>query len=264
MSDPELRVSVATLCRVVFHHPQDATPMIALERKATVTVSESQPQVTVRAQPFGGAVRLGNPSALHARIGSFRFDSRRSETEADFRIMIRASQWPVVKGFCLHHLEHPGDGVLETSPDRELVEEFHDTMEARLTPEQYSTRVLATLIENQPAGTSNIQALGHPTVRIYHVFEARVQNDSLARAMIENSDQYSDADLCQLAMRDFRNVGARRANAVLTLPLRWLARRYLALSPESRGELVEMDGHLLDGNVAAVLDGVPVPKYQRV
>ena len=50
-----LRVSVATLDRVIFPHPQDGKPMLALERKGTVE-GDYRDKARVRAQPFGGGV----------------------------------------------------------------------------------------------------------------------------------------------------------------------------------------------------------------
>jgi hypothetical protein len=117
-----LRVSVASLARVVFEHPRDRHPMLALERVATLRERESGQHVTVKAQPFGGAVRLRDVSALQVLIGDFHFDSVRSRDEGDFRIQIRPSDWERVKRFCLQHLQGDDESVLEAGPERELVE----------------------------------------------------------------------------------------------------------------------------------------------
>jgi len=262
MSEPSLRVSVATLARVIFRHPQDSSWMLALERKATLLKPEHQPEVMVKAQPFGGAIRLRDPAPLEKRIGDFRFDSQRSQEEVDFRILVQPSDWPAIRDFCISHLQQPADPVLETNPDRELVEEFYDTLGIRLRPGQYSSQPVSILIENQPERTENIYASGYPTARIYFVFEVRIRDDALTQAMIENSTRYSDLDLGQLALHNASEGRPGRANAILSLPLERLTEQYLALPPEKRGKPVKIDGHLLDGNVAAVLPDVPVPKYQ--
>jgi hypothetical protein len=264
MGDLSLRVSVATLARVTLRHPQDGTEMLALERKATLIKSGPHPQVRVRAQPFGGAIRLRDPSRLRAQVGDFRFDSRRSQDESDFRILVRPSDWPAVRDFCIRHLQHPSDPALETEPDRELIEEFYDTLGVRLAPNQYTAQPLAILVENRPERTENIHASGYPTARIYWVFEVKILDDSLAQAMIENSTRYRDPDLHQLTLRNAGSGRPGRANAILTLPLKMLTDRYLAIPPEKRGEPLKLDNHLLDGNVPAVLADVPVPKYRRL
>src|SRR5262249_53338707 len=118
-NDLSLRVSVATLDKVLFQHPRDGTLILALERKATL-MKQADNGVKVRAQPFGGAVRLGNADSLLDLISDFQFDSERSQSEQDFRILIRRADWATVKAFCLQHLQHVDDPVLEADPCREL------------------------------------------------------------------------------------------------------------------------------------------------
>jgi hypothetical protein len=79
-----LRVSVATLVSVLFDDPEDRRTMLALERTATLREIEGRPEVTVRAKPFGGAVRLTNPQALQGLIGHFQYDSERSAGKETF------------------------------------------------------------------------------------------------------------------------------------------------------------------------------------
>src|SRR5688500_5254820 len=93
-----LRVSVATLVRVLFENPRGRDVMLALERKATLLQDESGHGVEVIAQPFGGAIRLLDPKALRDLIGDFHFDSEESRSEQDFRIFIRPSAWEGVQG----------------------------------------------------------------------------------------------------------------------------------------------------------------------
>src|SRR5689334_22995355 len=96
-----LRVSVATLSRVLFEHPGHGDVMLALERKATAHESENGPVVKVKSQPFGGAVRILDLRGLRDLIGDFHFDSERSRSEQDFRIFIRPADWSTVREFCI-------------------------------------------------------------------------------------------------------------------------------------------------------------------
>ena len=66
-----LRVSVAALVSVLFDDPEDGRTMLALECTAALREIEGRPEVTVRAKPFGGGVRLTNPQALKGMIGHF-------------------------------------------------------------------------------------------------------------------------------------------------------------------------------------------------
>jgi hypothetical protein len=100
-----LRVSVATLDRVIFKRPADGTLMLALERKATLIGDTDKRSVYVRAQPFGGAVRILSLDALREVVDAFKFDSNRSEAEQDFRLLIQPVAWEAVKQFhtCVRH-----------------------------------------------------------------------------------------------------------------------------------------------------------------
>jgi len=106
MEDLSLRVSVATYNRVLFPQPQNGTLMLALERKATISRENN---IRVRAQPFGGGVRILNSIGLQKIVGDIQFDNERSKHEQDFRILIPPSQRELVKEYCLRHLENPDD-----------------------------------------------------------------------------------------------------------------------------------------------------------
>ena len=259
--DLRLRVSVATLVRVLFENPEDGEWMLALERKATLLEDKSDLTVEVIVQPFGGAIRIHDLRLLREQIGDFHFDSEQSRSEQDFRIFIKPSAWEAVQEFCLQHLTGPEDPVLESDPRRELAEEFADSLGVKLNAEQYVLTSLGTVLEDNPAPTANIHARNHPTVRIYRIFEARILDSSLSRAMMINSQRFSNQELHELARADARNGGDGRANAVLTLPLRPLAETYLALAPETRNAPILFQSDRLDETVAAILDGVKVPKY---
>lgn len=259
-----LRVSVATLVRVVFEHPTDGDLMLALERKATLLNAESGNAVEVITQPFGGAIRIRDLKILRDLIGDFHFDSEESRSEQDFRIFIRPSAWETVQQFCLEHLTDTDDPILETDPIREMTEEVADAMAIRLKPDQYILTPLGVAIEDKPAPTANIHVRNHLTVRIYRIFEARILDSSLSRAMITNSDRYLNQDLRELALEDARNGGRGRANAILTLPVKSLRELYVAMSPQLRNAPILFQDHKLDETVAAILDDVAVPKYRRL
>jgi hypothetical protein len=259
-----LRVSVAALVRALFEYPKDGELMLALERKATLFESEHGHVVEVKTQPFGGAIRIHNMSALQDVVGDFHFDSEGSRAEQDFRIFIRPSDWEAVREFCLQHFSDADDSVLESDPKRELVEEFADALEIRLKPNQFIYKSVGTIVEDDPLPTENFHARGYHTVRIYGIFEARILDPSLVSAMIENSESWSDQTLREMAMQDARNGGSGRANAVLTLPLNEINAFYRAIPLEARNQPVFFQNHQLDETVTAVLEGVMVPKYRRL
>jgi hypothetical protein len=255
-----LRVSVATLNRVILLHPKDENRMLALERKATVS---SDGSVRVRAQPFGGGVRILDQASLEKIIGRIEFDSERSKHEADFRILISPSKWELVKQYTLRHLGSQDDAELEAVPHRELVEEFEVTLGVSLEPDQYRFQPTGFVIENHPVPTDNANVYGQPTVRLYRIFEVEIVDVALVTTMLSAGERYSDEQLGMLALEGFQNGGMGRANAMLTLPLSLVTESYLALPLETRHRKIVIEGHELDESVLAILDGVDVPQYER-
>jgi hypothetical protein len=253
-----LRVSVATLDRVIFPHPCDGTPVLALERKATLL--EDSGEVYVRAQPYGGVVRLLDADALRDLIGVFRFDNERSRSEQDFRILIRLSDWAAVRRFCLQHLQNTDDPVLETDPSRELIEEFAEGLQIDVRADQYTCRPVGFAVEDQPTPTDNIYSRGLATVRVYRIFEVRIVDAALGQALLSASERYHDAALQTLA----RNSARGRANTVLTLPLHLIRDFYLGVKPGERYATGHVADHLLDVSVLALFDDVAVPQLQRL
>jgi hypothetical protein len=259
-----LRVSVATLVRVIFKHPINDDSILALERKATLYEMDYGRVVEVKSQPFGGAIRILDLNAVLDLIGDFHFDSERSRAEQDFRLLIRPSSWSVLRAFCIQHLSHKDDPILETDPTRELVEEFSDTLKINLQPGQYISQPVATVVENKAAPTENIHTKGILTVRVFRIFEAYITDSSLAYTMMENSESLSDQDLRELALVDVKNGGKGRANAMLVLPLKHLTDIYSSMTPKARNLPILFEKHRLDETIPAMLEGVVVPKYQRL
>jgi hypothetical protein len=259
-----LRVSVATLVRVLFEHPKDGTTVLALERKATVLENENGQFIQVKSQPFGGAMRLLAPGALRRRIGDFHFDSDESYKEQDFRIFIRPADWKAVEEFSLEYLKQPNESILESDPTRELTEEFDDTLGIRLHRDQLSYQPVGILVEDHPSPTGNIHANGYPTARIYRIFKARILDTSLASALIKNSESCSDHHLRELALQNLRNGGLGKANAILALSYREINDFYVSVPSHARNHPVFFGDHQLDETTAAVLEVVTVPKYRNV
>jgi hypothetical protein len=259
-----LRVSVATLVRVLFEDPRDGRFMLALERKATLHTNEGGGTVRVNAQPFGGAVRILDLGALRGLIGDFRFDTARSQADQDLRIFIRPRDWERVREVCIQHLGHAGDPIIETGPERELAEEFSDALKISLRPDQYLHKAVATVVEDEPAPAEAISARGALTARVYRIFEATISDPSLGEAMMKNSASLSDGDLERLALEDAQNGGRGRASAVLALPLGRVREAYLDITPRDRNTPVSFEHYRLDETVAAVLEGISVPRYRRV
>jgi hypothetical protein len=259
-----LRVSVATLVRVLFKNPNNDELMLALERRATLRQSESEGSIRVKSQPFGGAIRILDLRALRDVLGDFHFDSERSRAEQDFRIFIRPSAWSSLQEFCLEHISLDKDLILETSPTRELVEEFAETLGIDLRPEQYVCRPVATVVENKATSTENIYAGGTPTVRVYRIYEASITDALLAHVMLKRSAGLSQRSLCELAIADAQRGGKGKANAVLALPWERLQGNYRAMLPAERNGPIMFEENRLDSTVAAILEEISVPRYQGV
>ena len=259
-----LRVSVATLVRVLFNNPNDDELMLALERKATLHGTENAAAVRVKAQPFGGALRILDLRTVRDVVGDFHFDSERSRAEQDFRIFIRPSAWPSLREFCLQHIILDDDLILETSPSRELVEEFADALSIDLRPEQYVCKPVTTLVENRAISTENTYTEDTSTVRIYRIYEAAITDVFLRHVMMENSGDLSHQGLCELAIADAQSGGRGKANAVLTLPWERLQSVYRTMFPSERNVPIVFEENRLGSTVAAILDEIVVPRYQIV
>jgi len=255
-----LRVSVATLARVIFKHPSNGEWMLALERKATLRGDK----VEVKSQPFGGAIRIFDLYAIYDLIGDFHFDNERSSDERDFRLFIRPSSWSLLRKFCIQHLSNIDDPILETDPSRELVEEFADALNINLQPEQYTSIPVATIVEDQVVATDNFYARGAPTVRVYRIYEVTISDASLAHVMTIISESNSDQVLCELALNDHQIGGKGRHNAILALPLKQLGEFYSVLSLQERNAPISFENNRLDETVSAVFENIIVPKYQRL
>ena len=258
-----LRVSVGVLVKVLFQNPEDGRTMLALERIATLRQIEGRSQVAVVAQPLGGAVRLLDPLILKERIGNFHYDSEESRAEEDFRIQIHPASWETIKDICRRHFDGTEKGILDFSPQRELAEEFEGALHIQLVPDQYRLNPPGLLVENKPTGTTNVRAEKNPTVRVYFVFEAWIDDSEIISMMFASSRMCSDNDLEQAAWQDAQQGGKGRANASLVLELDDLMNFYRSVPVDQRGDPSRLEGHQLDESVTALLDELDSPKYRR-
>jgi hypothetical protein len=259
-----LRVSVATLARVVFPSPENGEPMLALEHKATLLTSDEEARIVVKAQPFGGAVRLHDYTQLQSLVENFHFDSEHSHSERDFRIYIRPADWDVVREYCLRNFNLEGNSDIESDPIRELVEEFDNVLKIELLPNQYTLKPLKTVIENEPVPTGNVDASGLPAVRVYRVFETKIIDPDLIQAMVTSSEKHSNDDLRNRALNDAQKGGRGWANAMLVVPIQKVRAAYMAILPENRNAPLPFEDTLLDSNVPAILEDIFVPKYRDI
>jgi hypothetical protein len=259
-----LRVSVASLVRVLLNHPQDNRTILALERRATLREDRPERAVEIKSQPFGGAIRIHDLDPLQNLIGDFHFDSEESRSEQDFRLFIRPSAWEIVRQFCLQHLNDASSLVLESDPQRELTEEFAEAIGIHLQSDQYTYRIIGTVVENDPSPTDNSYARNFPTVRIYRIFESRILDASLANELVLRSEGCSDNDLQKRAFEDARNGGKGWASTSLILPWQDITAYYEKALPETLNRPVVFGTHQLDETVAAILGHVRVPKYKRL
>jgi hypothetical protein len=259
-----LRVSLATLARVLFKHPKTGQKMLALERKATLDRSTGETIIEIKSQPFGGAIRINNIDEVQRVVGDFHFDSARSRSEADFRIFIRPTRWPVLREFVIEHLRNPVDPILETDPERELIEEFGDALNIHLMAGQFLSRPVGLVLEDHPSPTMNVSAKGYPSVRVYRVHEVKITDMNLAEMMADSSAAMTDQDLRQLALDDVQGGSKGRANAVLALPYADILAFYRSLSIDEINAPVHFQEEHLDGNVPAIFDDLPSSRYQRI
>ncbi len=263
-SEPRWRVSVATLSRVLVQAGQRAPVHLVLERAATMRREKGQDPPVVLTKPFGGAVRILDPASLRRQIGEFEIDSPHSQAEGDFRILIPSPNWEMVKRFCLQRLTQPNDPIIETSPQRELVEELRDSLHIELQPGQFTCRPAGIVVENTPVPTGNLYSAGTPTVRIYRIYEVDIPEDSLRSALLKNSQAFSDPDLRALALADAARGGKGRANAVLALRIETITQALQAVPAPQRAGLLSLAGHLFDPSVIAILENVDAPQYERL
>lgn len=259
-----LRISVAAIAAVKFLDPGNKKILLALERTATTHIINKKPEVTVKAKPFGGGVRLLNPDRLNELIGGYEYDSERSLQENDFRIRTKPSAWNRVKNICKEHLSYPDTGILDIGPERELEEEFEDSLSIKIKSEDYSLKRKGIVLEDSPADTNNVNAPGLPTVRVYYLYEALIKNPRIINLILNSSNKYSDDDLAGIANKDLKDGGKGRANAALVVDPDKLRIFYESGPKSEPGELLSFEEHRLDGNVPALFENISIHKYQHI
>lgn len=251
-AERSLRVSAATLAQVVFQHPDDGRTMLALEHKAGVVIGDGEPQFWLRAQPFGGAVRLLKPKELSNLLGGFNYDSQRSASERDLRLFIRPSAWDDLVDVC-RRAPDERDPWIDVNPIRELQEEFADALGIELAGDQIAIEPLRTLIERDPTPTANLRAPGRPTARIYWAQRVTVVDRDLTHLILRRSEDQTVAALRQSALANVGPHGRGRANGILLAPLSDVEAAFRTAQPGDRERPLPFEGTWLAGNVAAVL-----------
>ena len=256
-----LRASVGVLVALLFKNPADGQMMLALERTATRWLSENGPVTEVRVKPFGGGVRLLNPEKLKKHIGEFHYDSERSREEHDFRIQMNPLNWGKVPEICHEHCDGRGEGILDFSPVRELREELCDSLQVRVSESSYVLHSRRMIVEDSMTGTNNVHARGRPTVRVYFIYDAMLEDAGLVQMLMENSCKYSDCDLRRKADEDALGGGKGRANAVLTTGLNEIRKFYRSIPEPGPETLTWYMGHQFEGNVPAILSSTDQPDF---
>jgi hypothetical protein len=153
---------------------------------------------------------------------------------------------------------------METTPSRELIEEFAECTQIDLKPPQFVYRQVGMVAENAPTPTDNIYSRGMPTVRLYSIFEVTITDDSVCQALVQASDRDSDAALGEIAVHNAQRSGRGRANSVLTMAVNRVTEFYRAMVPEQRYAAVVFDGHRLDQSVLPIIDGIEVPQLEWI
>jgi hypothetical protein len=82
--------------------------------------------------------------------------------------------------------------------------------------------------------------------------------------MIKNNGKPSDQDLQELALTDKQNGGNGWANAILILSLKDILDFYTEMPPAKRIVPIMFKENQLDDTVSTILEGIAVPKYQKV
>jgi hypothetical protein len=245
-----LRISAAVLMHLCFQHPCTGQPMLVLER----TASRRGEHIEVKAKPIGGGIQILDLSALRARLGDFHFDSQRSHAEADFRIFIPPEKKEDVIDFCLQQFRGARPAILDILPERELVEELHDSLGVHVSMAQFEWRWLKAVVETFAIPSSSPRARDVNTYHIYTIYQVNVLDGHLAEALFANSTIFSDADLRQVARDDLARGGWGRANAVLALPRESLQQAYLHIQPLERSRDQRLFDHTLVGSVRHLFD----------
>ena len=259
--EPKLRVSVGALVKVLFTNPATGQITLALERIATLRKFNGISSVDVTAKPFGGGVRITNPKELKRIIKDFQYDSERSRQERDFRILIHPEMWGKIKETCNEHLHDNRKRIFDYSPDRELVEEFEDSLKIKIKPDEYILIPKGMVIQDLKIKTNNVRAQGMPTVRIYYIFEAWIKSHELVKLILTKSRQFSEDNFKKAALEDAERGGKGRANSVLTIGIDVLRDFCNSIPLEKRGGNINFGVHKLEGNVLSLFREVKSLNY---
>lgn len=257
----KLRVSVGALVKVLFTNPETGQITLALERIATLRKFKGSSRVDVTAKPFGGGVRFTNPEELKRLLKDFQYDSERSKQERDFRILIHPEMWGKIKEICNEHLHENRKRIFDYSPDRELAEEFEDSLKIKIKPDEYILIPKGMVIQDIQSKTNNVRAQGMPTVRIYYIFEAWIKSYELVKLMLTKSRQFCEDDFKKAALEDAERGGKGRANSVLTIEIDVLRDFCNSIALEKRNGNINFGKNQLEENVLALFSEIKSLNY---
>lgn len=260
--DLNLRVSVANLVKLTFIQPGNRRKKFALERTATI-MDDGGHVAIIKVKPFGGGVQIKDMDAFCKEVGEFHFDSQSSWKERDFRIYINSNRFTSLTQFCSNHL--PGQSaILESTPSRELGEEFYDTLGIELVAEHYLINWSRIVVQDTPLPSGNPRSKRHPTARVYSIHDVQVVDPEVIRSLIYSNRNHSNEDLIGVAKSAYLSGRPGRANAALVLDYDELVAAYPELPWIDGDQVARYKGYNLEANVFAVLDGVDTEKYRNL
>ncbi|MFA5928891.1 MAG: hypothetical protein WC838_06310 [Candidatus Margulisiibacteriota bacterium] len=275
-----LRVSTAVLAHVVFTDPATGESFAVLERKAKVNTGKNKKDI--QAQPLGGGSRLKSPQILLNNIGEFNYDNKDSRDNGDFRVYIAPAKWALTKKFCLDNFREQS-GIIETSVERELAEEFLDALgvkydENAITSELFTKlrsaleisdtdhsplftiTNIGTEVESEspfattgPLRSTKLGMEGISTQRVYNIQHVAITHPNLI-AKIKTASSKTNEDILTEAERNAArsSKGEGKATSLLIVPQAKLEETY----KNTEGRAV-IDGHVIADNVP------PTIRYKR-
>ena len=257
----KLRVSVGVLVKVLFTNPATGQITLALERIATLRKINGSSKVDVTVKPFGGGVRITDPQELKKLIDDFQYDSEKSKEEKDFRILIYQEMWGKIKEICNDQWHGKGKRIFDYSPDRELAEEFEDSLNVKLKSDEYRLIPKSMIVQNLPSRTNNIRAQGRPTVRVYYIFEAWIKSYELIKLMMTKSKEYSENDFKKAALKHAELGGKGRANSIMIIGIDELRDKFNSIPLKERSGNINFNEFKLEENVLALFSEVKSLNY---
>lgn len=247
-----LRVSTAVLTQTSFIDPDTGELMLVLERKASYKEKDGKMKENFQAKPLGGASVLKKPNELSALIGSYNYDSEKSQAAGDFRLQIRPSAWEAVKQFCLKHFKDPSTGVLEADADRELKEEFEDSLSIKVSSKSFEITTLGAQVQSEPQKTKRLEVAGNQTVRVFNIQHVNITDKKLI-ALIKKNAETSNEEIKNKALAKAKEKGKGKASALGLISYKKLMAEYKKADSKEENPVVSIDGLQVADSVTIAL-----------